>query len=45
MACSHHAGAICMQGFVLVTGTQVAGLVTALAGIALVFTAIVLALR
>jgi hypothetical protein len=45
MACSHHTGAICMQGFVLVTGTQVAGMVTALAGIALIFTAVVLALR
>jgi hypothetical protein len=45
MACSHHTGAICMDGFVLVTGTQVAGLVTVLAGIALIFTAVVLALR
>jgi hypothetical protein len=45
MACSHHTGAICMQGFVLVTGTQVAGLVTALAGLALILTAVVLALR
>jgi hypothetical protein len=45
LACSHHAGAICMDGFVLVTGTQVAGAVTALAGIALLFTAVVLAVR
>jgi hypothetical protein len=45
LACSHHTGAICVQGFVLVTGTQVAGVVTALAGLALFFTAVVLALR
>jgi hypothetical protein len=45
LACSHHAGAICVQGFVLVTGTQVVGVVTALAGIVLLFTAVVLALR
>jgi hypothetical protein len=45
LACSHHAGAICMQGFVLVTGTQVAGVAIALAGIALLFTAVFRALR
>jgi hypothetical protein len=45
LACSHHTGALCMDGFVLVTGTQVAGAVTVLAGIALFFTAVVLAVR
>jgi hypothetical protein len=45
LACSHHTGAICMQGFVLVTGTQVAGVATALAGLALLLTAVVLAVR
>jgi hypothetical protein len=45
VACSHHTGAICLQGTVLLTGTQVVGVVTALAGIALFFTAVVLALR
>jgi hypothetical protein len=45
VACSHHTGAICLQGTVLLTGTQVAGVVAALAGIALCFTAVVLALR
>jgi hypothetical protein len=45
LACSHHTGAICIQGFVLVTGTQVTGVVTALAGIALFLTAVFLAVR
>jgi hypothetical protein len=41
----HHTGAICMDGFVLATGTQVAGVVTVLAGLALLLTAVVLAVR
>jgi len=45
MACSHHTAAICMDGFVLLTGTQVLGAVIALAGITLFGTAVVLALR
>jgi hypothetical protein len=45
LACSHHTGAICLQGTVLLTGTQVAGVVTALAGIALFFAAVFLAVR
>lgn len=45
MACSHHTGAICSDGFVVLSATQVLGGVMALAGIALFFTAVVLALR
>jgi hypothetical protein len=45
LACAHHTGAICMDGFVPVTGIQVAGVVTALAGIALFVTAVFLAVR
>jgi hypothetical protein len=45
MACSHYTAAICMDGFVLLTATQVLGAVIALAGIALLVTAVTLALR
>jgi hypothetical protein len=45
MACSHHTAAICMDGFVLLTATQILGAVIALAGIALFVTAVTLALR
>jgi hypothetical protein len=45
LACSHHTGAICMDGFVLATGTQVGGVAIVLAGLALLLTAVVLAVR
>jgi hypothetical protein len=44
-ACSHQAAAICLDGFVLLDATQLAGAAIALAGIALIVTALVLALR
>jgi hypothetical protein len=44
-ACSHQIAAICSQGFVVLTGTQVLGGALLLAGIALFFTALYLALR
>ena len=44
-ACSHQAAALCLQGFVLLTATQLLGGAIALAGIALVFAALFLALR
>ena len=44
-ACSHQAIEVCSQGFVLLTGTQLAGGAIALAGISFVVIAIVLALR
>ncbi|HEY3036327.1 MAG TPA: hypothetical protein VGJ54_16930 [Streptosporangiaceae bacterium] len=45
LACSHQAAAICLQGSVLLTGTQLLGGAIALAGIALAVTALFLALR
>ncbi len=45
LACSHQAAAICLQGSVLLTGTQLLGGAIALAGIALAVTALLLALR
>jgi len=45
IACSHQAMAICLNGFVLLDATQLAGGVIALAGIGLIVTAIVVALR
>jgi len=44
-ACSHQAAALCLDGFVLLDATQLAGGAIALAGIGLIVTAIVLALR
>ncbi len=44
-ACSPHAIEVCSQGFVLLTGTQLAGGAIAVAGIGTVVMAIVLALR
>jgi hypothetical protein len=44
-ACSHQAAALCLQGFVLLTATLLLGGAIAVAGIALVFTALFLALR
>ena len=44
-ACSHQAIEVCSQGFVLLTGTQLAGGAIAVAGIGAVVVAIVLALR
>jgi hypothetical protein len=44
-ACSHQAMAICLNGFVLLDATQLVGGVIALAGIGLIVTAIVVALR
>jgi hypothetical protein len=44
-ACSHRAIEVCSQGFVLLTGTQLAGGAIAVAGIGSVVVAIVLALR
>jgi len=43
--CSHHAIEVCSQGFVLLTGAQLAGGVIAVAGISSVLIAIFLALR
>ena len=45
IACSHQAIAICLNGFVLLSATQLAGGVIALTGIGLMVTAIVVALR
>ena len=45
MACSHQAIAVCLDGFVLLGATQLAGGVIALTGIGLMVTAIVVALR
>ena len=45
MPCSHQAAAICSQGFAVLTATQLLGGAIALAGIALVFAALFLALR
>jgi hypothetical protein len=44
-ACLHQAVAICLDGFVLLDATQLAGGVIALTGIGLIVTAIVVALR
>jgi len=44
-ACSHQVAAICSQGFVVLTGTQVLGGAMVLASIAVFFTALYLALR
>ena len=44
-ACLHQAVAICLDGFVLLDAAQLAGGVIALAGIGLIVTAIVVALR
>jgi len=44
-ACSHQAIAVCLDGFVLLSATQLAGGVIALTGIGLIVTAIVVALR
>ena len=44
-ACSHQAAAICLDGFVLLDAAQLLGGVIALAGIGLIVTAIVVALR
>ena len=44
-ACSPHALEVCSQGFVLLTGTQLAGGAVAMAGITSIVIAIVLALR
>jgi hypothetical protein len=43
--CPHHAVAVCLQGFVLFNATQLLGGAIAVAGVALVFTALFLALR
>jgi hypothetical protein len=43
--CSHQAAGVCSQGFVLLNASQLLGGASALAGIALVFTALFLALR
>jgi hypothetical protein len=43
--CSHHAIEVCSQGFVLLTGTQLAGGAIAVAGLGSVVMAIVVALR
>jgi hypothetical protein len=43
--CSHQAAGVCSQRFVLLNATQALGGAIALAGIALVFTALFLALR
>jgi hypothetical protein len=45
MACSHQAIAVCLDGLVLLSATQLAGGVIALAGIGLIVTAIVVAMR
>jgi hypothetical protein len=45
MACSQHAIAICSQGFVVLTTTQLLGAAVALAGVVLIVAAIALALR
>jgi hypothetical protein len=44
-ACTNQAAVICAQGYVLLTRTQILGGAVALAGIALIFTAALLALR
>jgi hypothetical protein len=44
-ACSRQAIEVCSQGFVLLTGTQLAGAAIAVAGMSALVTAIVLALR
>ncbi len=44
-ACSHQAAAICSQGPVVLTATQLVGGAVFLAGVALVFTVLALALR
>jgi hypothetical protein len=44
-ACSHQAAAVCLDGFVLLDAAQLLGGVIALAGIGLIVTAIVVALR
>jgi hypothetical protein len=43
--CSHHSIQVCSQGFVLLTGTQLAGGAIAVAGMGALVMAIVLALR
>jgi hypothetical protein len=43
--CTDHAVTVCLQGFVLPNGTQLLGGAIAVAGVALVFTALFLALR
>ena len=45
MACPQHAVAICSQGFVVLTATQLFGGAVALAGVVLILTSIALALR
>jgi hypothetical protein len=45
MACSHQAVAVCLDGYVLLDATQLAGGAIALAGIGLIVSAIVVALR
>jgi hypothetical protein len=45
MPCTHQPAADCSQRFVVLTATQLLGGAIALAGIALVFTALFLALR
>ena len=44
-ACSHQVAAICSDGLVVLSATQVLGVAILLAGIALFFTALYLALR
>jgi len=44
-ACAHRAAAICSEGFVVLTATQVLGSAIILAGLALFFTALYRALR
>jgi len=43
--CSHQGGALCSQGLVMLTGTQLLGGVIILVGVALIFTAVARALR
>jgi hypothetical protein len=45
MACPQHAIAICSQGFVVLTTTQLLGAAVALGGVALILAAVALALR
>jgi hypothetical protein len=43
--CSHQGGALCSQGLVMLTGTQLLGGTIILAGVALIFTTVARALR
>jgi hypothetical protein len=45
MVCSHQVATVCSQGFVVLTATQLLGGAIALAGTALAFIALFLALR